>query len=813
MVYRLKTKYTWCRWGCFCLVMAMLAGFDAQADEVKPRYVAGDGRDQGTCTNVFRPCRSLVYAARQAGKFDPVLAAAGQYALANLDDLVLLTTSQLKGGMDPISQFTRQDTDQFLSQLSGVPLAYRDHFNAAGFQVIVDRKSQVIAHRKLQQFQQKRLLSKADQSAGTCVAGGARGYPCQGLDLLSHLSLATLGGRAANDVWGFVDLNTGREYVLVGLDVGLAVVDVTEPQAPVVVDRYADGAVSTWRDVKVYQRWDPALERWFAYAYVSTEASTGLTILSLADLPNGVSALASDLDFRSAHNVYLVNADYSFGTTLTDSRVLLTVAGANKNNGSYRLYALDTSPVPTPLVNGNAGYMHDAASVQISDQRQLSQCINAAASPHCWLLADFNEDSFDIWDMTQVNSPQLLASVTYPDASYVHSGWWSEDGILLFVQDELDESHLGINTTLRVFDMTNLRQPELLSVWRGPTAAIDHNGFVRGNRYYMSNYLEGLTVIDLTDPGNPTRSAYFDTYPASAATAFEGAWGVYPFLPSGTLAVSDISGGLFLLKEAQAAPPPGGILSFAAKSAAGVEGDQLDLAVERLGGDQGDVSVRLDLVELVAGTGDVQLSTARLHWPDGDTSVRRVQVNLVDDGLEEGLEKLALRLVAPKGTSQLGDTSLLMLDIADRDASSRLVPLSTQITVPKGAAKAQVAIQRLGDFRGEVSVQWQQVIAADSGTDPATGTLVWPDGDSRARVLTVEIKPGTPTFSIVLANAANARLEAQEVVVTMPASGGGDNRSRTSDDSGGGPLGWVLLVLCSLCGYRSVKRGFIAKVR
>ncbi|MDQ3249980.1 MAG: SpaA isopeptide-forming pilin-related protein, partial [Chloroflexota bacterium] len=35
---------------------------------------------------------------------------------------------------------------------------------------------------------------------------------------------------------------------------------------------------------------------------------------------------------------------------------------------------------------------------------------------------------------------------------------------------------------------------------------------------------------------------------------FNGAWGVYPFLPSGTILVSDIEGGLFILREATAPP-------------------------------------------------------------------------------------------------------------------------------------------------------------------------------------------------------------------------------------------------------------------
>jgi hypothetical protein len=77
------------------------------------------------------------------------------------------------------------------------------------------------------------------------------------------------------------------------------------------------------------------------------------------------------------------------------------------------------------------------------------------------------------------------------EPGFTHSGWWTEDGRYLFLHDELDERDLGLNTTVRVFDMSDLRAPALAGSWVGPTRAIDHNGYVRGNRYYFSNYSEG----------------------------------------------------------------------------------------------------------------------------------------------------------------------------------------------------------------------------------------------------------------------------------------------------------------------------------
>ena len=69
------------------------------------------------------------------------------------------------------------------------------------------------------------------------------------------------------------------------------------------------------------------------------------------------------------------------------------------------------------------------------------------------------------------------------------------------------------------------------------------------DRYYM----DGVQVYDITDTSNPVRVGYYDTYPDNGATffgsAYEGCWGVYPFLPSGNIIASDITYGLFVLSS------------------------------------------------------------------------------------------------------------------------------------------------------------------------------------------------------------------------------------------------------------------------
>ena len=49
-------------------------------------------------------------------------------------------------------------------------------------------------------------------------------------------------------------------------------------------------------------------------------------------------------------------------------------------------------------------------------------------------------------------------------------------------------------------------------------------------------------------------AGFFDIYPLDNARAFNGAWSVYPFFPSGVVAVSGIEQGLFLLDPAAVSP-------------------------------------------------------------------------------------------------------------------------------------------------------------------------------------------------------------------------------------------------------------------
>jgi hypothetical protein len=296
--------------------------------------VSGSGRDQGDCLNRFRPCRTLSYAIAQAGKGDSIQVAEGTYSIrdsAQLFDLVS-TAGRVQAGFSKVSGYSERNArDQ--TRLIGVPPEFRERFETTGFTVIVDTKSLGVSEveaRRMRKLTAQVTESEKSHAAAPCAGNLSAGFACQSVSLLSHLALGDLtpASTRGNDVWGFTDLNTGREYAFMGLANGVAVLDISDPQAPEQVGA-ASGSNTTWRDIKVYQRFDSAAQRWRAYAYATADNVTDpLMVLDLSGLPNGVERVNFTSDFRAAHSARLPCRD--------GPRRRLGRGGERGCHGSYR---------------------------------------------------------------------------------------------------------------------------------------------------------------------------------------------------------------------------------------------------------------------------------------------------------------------------------------------------------------------------------------------------------------------------------------------------------------------------------------------
>ena len=364
-----------------------------------------------------------------------------------------------------------------------------------------------------------------------CLNGMAGDYPCNGYDLQSFIPFSTFDASTGNDSWGWTDPQDGSEYALMGLNNGTVFIDITDPINPVYLGKLPTHTTSTtWRDVKVYNN----------YAFVVSEAGGhGMQVFDLTRLRNVVSPPESFTEdahydgFGSAHNIvineesgyaYAVGADFSGGAHFINIQNPLNPLG----EGGY----------------AGSGYTHDAQVITYNgpDSDYTGREIYVGS----------NENEVVIVDVTDKTNPVLISTATYTNDAYTHQGWFTEDLNYFIVGDEVDELDFGFNTKTIVFDFTDLDNPQFDFDHFGTTTAIDHNGYTKGDKYYLANYTAGMTVLDISDLQNQNISelGYFDTYPNSNSADFSGAWNVYPYFESGNIVISNYSGGGFFLVKA-----------------------------------------------------------------------------------------------------------------------------------------------------------------------------------------------------------------------------------------------------------------------
>lgn len=735
---------------CSLIFIGISCGVSAHADYDKPRYVDPMGVDHGKCDTIDNPCASISYASQQANKGDVVLLSQGSYDVSLHQDIFYLVSGlvPVQPGYSRLDGYQTQNIHINETWLTKVPLQFAQQLRTSGFRVSTDRKGvseaqQSQLNKALQQFD----MLQQPQTELNCSNGNAGQFSCENVDLLAHVPLSQLNNASgANDIWGFVDLNDFKEYALIGLRNGISVVDVSVPQLPQVVGSIS-AQTTTWRDIKVLQRYNTQQQRFNAYAYVTADnANVGLMIIDLTNLPSAVSLLAVDQTDSAAHNVYLANVDYSTGVVYADQQPQLHVAGASAAGGAYKSFAVNANGELTveyaPNNTSRSDYTHDLSSAIIVDERVGSQC--QGVNGQCTVTYDYNEDVARIWDTSINHSPVEIGRIgasLLQDVGYIHSGWSSEDNRVLFVHDELDEMNFNKNTTLQAFDISNLNDPQPLSVWTGSTPAIDHNGYVRGNRYYMSNYTRGLTILDISQPANITEVGHFDTYPLNDGNSFNGAWGVYPFLPSGILLVSDINSGLYILKDNTRGQGDDAIVQLAQSYYTVREGDDVLLAVKRFGDLSESISVRFETQVGSADQQDFTMQRGQLTWAANDNSDKLIQINTVlDEQDDETNELFSIRLYAPSEAVNLAPPmrTVINIDGLVNPASAYFSDIDLQAQESQG--EINIPVYREGDINQSLTVNYNAAgSTAIQGVDfQLQGeSLSWSIGDNSIKNINI----------------------------------------------------------------------------
>ena len=380
-----------------------------------------------------------------------------------------------------------------------------------------------------------------------CSEGAATAFDCADYDLVSFLPAGDMGvprGVNLNDIWGWTDPETGREYALAGRRDGVSFVDVTDPLHPRYLGqlmRTEGSPLAAWRDIKVYRN----------HAYIVADGSGlhGIQIFDLTQLrdvaePVTFEETAHYDGVASVHNI-AINEETGFGYSVGNS------SGGETCGGGIHIIDLKEPASPTfagcfsqPGTGRNGtGYTHDAQCVTYhgpdEDHQGKQICFGS------------NETAFSIADVTDPANTMALGLATYPDVAYTHQGWLTEDQRYFFQGDELDEGD-GRKTRTLVWDVSDLDDPQLATEFWGTHESTDHNMFTLGDLLYQSNNRAGLRVLDISDPENPVEVGYFDTVPhGDNGAGTGGSWSNYPYFGSGNIIVSSRFEGLFILKKRQ----------------------------------------------------------------------------------------------------------------------------------------------------------------------------------------------------------------------------------------------------------------------
>ena len=398
-------------------------------------------------------------------------------------------------------------------------------------------------------WRQEDLLLSAPDALGAvfgeerrCTEGAVESFDCNDIELLAYIPISLLTapeaarGIRANDNWGWTDSETGREYALVGRNDGTSFIDITDPTNPVLIGDLPKTPNTPrsqlWRDIKTYGD--------HAFIVADGAGAHGMQVFDLARLRDVLDppvVFDPDLLYQgdglnvveSSHNI-IINEETGFA--------YLT------SRGCAGMHMVDISEPMEPTFVGcsEPGGTHDA------------QCIVYRGPDESYrgreICLRMSGNRFQISDVTDKSNPLELSTASHPNPAYMHQGWVTEDHRYFIMDDESDVIAGNVETTRTlIWELDDLEDPILVKEFFGSLPASAHNLYVKGDFTYQANYRYGLHILDISDPLNPVEVGMFDTSPFETGPGFGGAWSTYPFFDSGTILVTSMQEGLFMLKK------------------------------------------------------------------------------------------------------------------------------------------------------------------------------------------------------------------------------------------------------------------------
>jgi choice-of-anchor B domain-containing protein len=317
-------------------------------------------------------------------------------------------------------------------------------------------------------------------------------------------------------IWGYRDTATNEEYALIGNRNGVLIANVTNPTQSVFNELWLPGVPSIWREIKT----------WGHYAYAMHDVPTGTTVTNglliinldsmthkYVRLPVSMPGGVTDT-LRRSHNLWI------------DEEGKLFAFGSNVGVGGAVMVDVATDPWnPTALGLYNEYYLHDGYV------------------RHDTLYGAALWEDIQVVGVALPSQPVTFGTFATPN-SFAHNCWLSEDGSTLYTTDEVANGYVA---AFDVNDLSNVGERFRHRIQQG-SGVVPHNTYAIGSHVVTAYYTFGCHVLDTEFPDLPVLAAYFDTSPQYAGGGYNGAWGAYPYLPSGRILVNDMETGLWVLE-------------------------------------------------------------------------------------------------------------------------------------------------------------------------------------------------------------------------------------------------------------------------
>jgi choice-of-anchor B domain-containing protein len=382
-------------------------------------------------------------------------------------------------------------------------------------------------------------LGGGDADGGTGTSGG---FEARGVTLLAWLPLNALPGdsEAGADCWGYTS-PSGREYAIMCVHNGTSFLEVTDPLNPRVVG-FVGGASTLWHDPTPWKAGarpsrlgarffcDAAVIGGYCYASSDVEGGSGIQVIDLRRIDEGMVTHVKNWSAGGLRSVQ----------TLTEDGMRLLACGSNLANGG--LVVIDVSDPEAPALAG------------AWTGRPVGEAFPFTPVRGGWagrdLVACFSDGPVGLTILDATDPAQMVEIAAPAGYGSLRQGWATPDHRVLYVGPEPGGPAAGAaSPATRILDLSDPAAPSELG--RAPTgggASVAHHQVVAGRTLFQAHGTSGLRVCDVADPARPEEFAFFDTYPEDDGARDQGAWGVYPFFRSGTVLVSDMQRGLFVLR-------------------------------------------------------------------------------------------------------------------------------------------------------------------------------------------------------------------------------------------------------------------------